>query len=331
MARPTVISSDETKVKADHPPKVAPINILRSPSRNYAGIQREILGAITQHLAPDEFSATGNEIVPGSLNFGLFIRPKFDPADVVMSHGLADKKYFLRRNRFTGERICNQLAHVLLPGEWLKRRLLAVDDLEIGAERLHVVGWPRLDALLATQRELAAVPRMPGSKPKVLWAPTHDYARRGEERVSMSSFPELQEFIPFFERHFDLAVSLHPRNRADKEPTHQALLDCDFVISDYGTLVYEAWALGKPVIFPHWLIGDRIRRYLRRSAEAHIFNERLGLHADSPQQIVDFVMDGAGMDERTSAFMADYLEPTYAGRSGQRVATLLRDLSAAPR
>ena len=133
--------------------------------------------------------------------------------------------------------------------------------------------------------------------------------------------------MPLFEEHFDLSVSLHPRNRDDKQPTQHSLLECDYVISDFGTMVYEAWALGKPVIFPHWLIGDRIKRHLRRTAEAHVFEERLGLHAASPQQIVDFVRDGAGIDARTAAFMDDYLAPEFAGRSGERVAAVLRDLA----
>ena len=133
-----------------------------------------------------------------------------------------------------------------------------------------------------------------------------------------------------FEKHFDFAMSLHPRNRKEKQPTQHGLLDCDYVISDFGTIVYEAWALGKPVIFPHWLIGDRIKQYQGKSAEAHIFHERLGMHADSPQQVIDFVMDGAGIDARTTAFMDNYLEPAYAGRSGERVASLLQSLSAPP-
>lgn len=310
---------------ASPPRPVAPINIVESPAENYAGVQRQILGAITKHLAPEEFSTSMDEVIPGALNFSLFMREKDQPADVVMSHGLADKKYFLRRD-LNRERVSNRLSHLLVPGEWLKRRLLAVRDLQVDPERIHVVGWPRLDVLLQTQRDLP--PRTPGSRPKVLWAPTHDFARRGEELYSLSSFPELQEFIPLFEQHFDLAVSLHPRNRSDKEPTNHSLLDCDYVISDFGTMVYEAWALGKPVIFPTWLIGDRIRRHLQKTAEAHVYNERLGLHADSPQQIVDFVMDGAGIDERTTAFMADYLDPAYTGCSGQRVASLLREFSA---
>ena len=307
----------------------ARINFVHTNSKNYAGIQQQLLDAITRHLAPGEYSTTVGERAPGSLNFSLFIRL---PADVVMSHGVADKNYFLRRDA-DGERISNRLAHVFVPGEWLKRRLLKRKDLELGRKRIHVVGWPRLDILLATQQEMPVVPRSPDARPKVLWAPTHDFARRGEESLSNSSYPELLEFVPMFEKHFDLAISLHPRNRKDKRPTQFSLLDCDYVISDFGTLVYEAWALGKPVIFPHWLIGDRIKRHLGESAEAFIFHKRLGLHADSPQQVIDFVMGGAGIDRRTSAFADDWLAPAHAGRSGERVAALLQSLSApgAPR
>jgi hypothetical protein len=300
------------------------INFVHAGSKNYAEVQRQILGAIRQHLAPAEFSTTVGKKAPGSLNFSLFIRL---PADVVMSHGLADKNYFLRKDE-DGERISNRLAHLFVPGKWLKRRLLRRKDLSIGAERIHVVGWPRLDVLLATHQQMPVVPRSPGARPKVLWAPTHDYVRHGEESYSKSSYPDLLQFIPMFEKHFDLATSLHPRNRKDKQPTQYGLLDCDYVISDFGTIVYEAWALGKPVIFPHWLIGDRIKRHLGKSAEAFIFHERLGLHADSPQQMIDFVMGGAGIDARTTAFLDDWLEPAYAGRSGERVAALLRSLSA---
>jgi hypothetical protein len=301
----------------------ARINIVHTASKNYAGVQQQLLGAITRHLEPEEFSTTVGQRAPDCLNFSLFIKL---PADVVMSHGLADKNYFLRKDE-NGERISNRLAHLLVPGEWLKRRLLRRDDLQVGADRIHVVGWPRLDILLQTQHDMPVVPRLPDARPKVLWAPTHDYARRGEDRASNSSYPELLEFVPMFEKHFDFAMSLHPRNRTNKQPTHHSLLDCDYVISDFGTIVYEAWALGKPVIFPHWLIGERIKTHLGKSADAHIFHERLGLHADNPQQMVDFVMDGAGIDARTAAFMDDWLSPDYAGRSGARVAELLQTLS----
>ena len=300
----------------------ARINLVRTESKNYAGVQQQILDAITRHLAPGEFSTTVGKLEPDSLNFSLFSRL---PTDVLMSHGLADKNYFLRKDA-DGKHISNRLEHLFVPGEWLKRRLLGRAGLQVDAERIHVVGWPRLDILLATQQEMPVMPRSPGARPKVLWAPTHDFVRHDEESYSKSSYPELLEFVPMFEKHFDFAISLHPRNRKDKQPTQYGLLDCDYVISDFGTIVYEAWALGKPVIFPHWLIGDRIKRHLGKAAEAFIFHERLGLHADSPQQMIDFVMEGAGIDARTTAFLDEWLAPEYAGRSGERVAALLRSL-----
>ncbi len=300
------------------------INQVHTRSKNYAGVQEQILGAITRHLPPEEVSSTVGTLAPGLLNFSLFI---LQPTEVLMSHGLADKKYFLRKDD-DGEYISNRLQHLLVPGEWLKRRLLKQKGLEVDAERIHVVGWPRLDALLAAQQEMAVVPRAPGARPKVLWAPTHDFARRGKDKDSLSSYPELLELVPMLEKHVDLSISLHPRNRKDKQPTQHSLLDCDYVISDFGTIVYEAWALGKPVIFPHWLIGDRIKRHLGHTAEALIFHERLGLHADRPQQMIDFVMDGASIDARTSVFLDDYLAPAHAGTSGARVATLLQSLAA---
>ena len=73
-----------------------------------------------------------------------------------MSHGVADKNYFLRKDD-DGEHISNRLSHLFVPGEWLKRRLLAAKKLDVGPERIHVVGWPRLDVLLAAQQEMPVV------------------------------------------------------------------------------------------------------------------------------------------------------------------------------
>ena len=301
----------------------ARINLVHTASANYAGVQDQILGAVTRHLEPGAFSTTVGAKAPGSLNFSLFI---LQPTDVLMSHCLADKNYFFRKDA-DGERISNRLSHLLVPGEWLKRRILKAKNLDVRPDQVHVVGWPRLDALFAAQRQRAAAGHEPGRRPRVLWAPTHDYARRGENRDSLSSYPELLEHVPMLEKHVDLSISLHPRNRTDKQPTQHSLVDCDYVISDFGTIVYEAWALGKPVIFPHWLIGDRITEHLGASAESHVFSQRLGLHADSPQQMVDFIRDGAGIDRRTTRFIDDYLARQYDGTSGARVASLLQSLA----
>src|SRR5690606_6964667 len=132
-----------------------------------------------------------------------------------------------------------------------------------------VVGWPRLDTLLAMQERYKADPARAAAsqrRKKILWAPTHDYARRGADNIPISSYPRFLEHIETLGSEFDVEVSLHPRNRPDKKPTAEKLIEADYVIADNGTLVYEAWCLGKPVVFPSWLLADTMKIYRRNSA-----------------------------------------------------------------
>jgi hypothetical protein len=216
-----------------------------------------------------------------------------------------------------------------VPGPWLKRKLLAFPELELTEARIHTVGWPRLDLL----REMSAAAARsallaPSARKRVLWAPTHDFAKRGDEQLSTSSYPAFQECLPELERDFEVEVSLHPRNRPNKTPTDVALIKADVVISDFGTLVYEAWALGKPVVFPRWLLGDRIQKYLPGSAEAHIFANDIGYHPNSLRELLDVLHGTPTIAPAVHAFMRDYLDNYETGCSGARVATVLRGLEA---
>jgi hypothetical protein len=304
------------------PAEPVPVHYSRSPSSNYAQIQDEIAGAVFAHLPQDAVISTPRGDVPDTLKFCLFIS---DPADVLMSHGLADKRYFHRRDPETGERMVNRFGHILVPGEWTKRRVLKGKGIELDRSRVHVVGWPRLDLLLERQREVDATDVPFGERrPRVRWAPTHDFKKRGPEQESTSTYPAFEAHLPALGEHADVEVSVHPRNRDDKTPTHDQLLWADFVVSDFGTMVYEAWALGKPVLFPAWILGDRIVRYMQHSTEAHIFREGIGLHPASIDELIDLVRSGeATPGADVTAFMAKYLDPSSYGRSGQLAAEVL--------
>lgn len=301
------------------------VNINATASKNYIGIQNQIQSAIARHLPASALTTSIGEYCDDALNLSLFIR---NSADVLMSHGVADKRYLFMRTDEVGDRLVNSFAHVLVPGAWLRRRLLACDDIELTPDRIHVVGWPRLDLLLDRHRAISAQdPPAAERRLRVLWAPTHDYRKRGVERRSTSSYPEFEQHLPILRERFDVQVSLHPRNRKDKQPTNGQLLWADCVISDFGTMVYEAWALGKPVIFPRWILSDRIQLYLEGSAEAHIFTRNLGLHPRSIDELVDMLTEmPRSLGPDVDAFLADYLEPRYLGRSGRRVAQILDDL-----
>lgn len=302
-----------------------PVHHVLDGARSYQGVQEQLLGLIDSQL-PGPPPTRGAHL-PGALNFCLFIRPQ---ADVVMSHGVADRNYLWTRDA-RGQRIANQRSHLLVPGQWLKRRLLASPSIQLGRDQVHVVGWPRLDVLASQLRPPSSRrmrdARLREGRPRVLWAPTHDGRTRGEAGLSTSSFPAFGNYLSALSRFAWVDVSVHPRNRTDRTPTGASLPMSDVVVADPGSTAYEAWALGKPVIFPRWLLTERIAERLPDSAEAHIVSERIGYHPESFDEFVDILRAGPVVGPEVQAFMDDYLEPAYFGRSSARVAEVLTRLA----
>jgi hypothetical protein len=306
------------------------IHFKLTTSRNYKGVQDQLLGLIKKHL-PAAAWTESEQYRKGALNFSLFIEQK---SDVLMSHGAADKNYHFRKgkNGRGAARLNHTLGrkHLLVPGPWLKRRITSSKVLAFSAAQVHVVGWPRLDLLFeeldAHEKSLSQVAGQ--CRKRILWAPTHDYYRQGTDDVSLSSYPEFEDYLPKLSERFDVGVSIHPRNRSDKTPTQSSLVEADVVISDFGTMVYEAIALGKQVIFPSWIIGDRIRQHLKHSAEHRIYSEKLGLHAESFEHLLEMIDAGTKLDARSREFFDDFLPPATYRRSGQLIADFL--LKTAP-
>lgn len=296
------------------------INFRKQVNKSYLQVQDNINQSICRHLLDDEHSNT-KCFKPGCLNISYFIRHE---ADVLMSHGVADKNYLSMRN--SGERMVNKFQHILVPGPWLKNKILNLQGCELNADQIHVVGWPRLDSLYR-ERTFYLERQKQSSPVRVLWAPTHDRRKRGIEKESTSSFPEFALYEKDMKSKYDYSVSVHPRNRDLKAPTSSSLVESDYVISDFGTMVYEAWALGIPVIFPRWILKDKITTYIKGSAEAFIFENNIGLHANSIEEVHMFIEQGYGIGDEVKQFMEDYLPEKYLGCSGEAIANLLRTLS----
>ena len=298
-----------------------PICFAINETQGYMAVQSQLFDIIDAHLP--EPPPRNVDYVPGALNFSVFIRKK---SDVVMSHGVADKNYFWSPDD-QGRRLASQREHLLVPGEWLKRRLLGSRSIDLDADQIHVVGWPRLDILI-DQVPTPSRRLFGEAKPRVLWAPTHNRRKRGETGRSTSSFPDFENYLRALSRFAWVDVSVHPRNRTDRTPTGASMPRADVVVADFGTTVYEAWALGKPVIFPRWLLADRIAEYMPSSAESYIFSHRIGYHPESFDEMVDLLRAGPVITADVREFMDDYLEPAYFGRSGKRVAQVLQELAA---
>jgi hypothetical protein len=110
------------------------------------------------------------------------------------------------------------------------------------------------------------------------------------DEIAPSSLPGFKTHVKNTAARYIFRVSLHPRNRSDRTPTGNQLVWSDVVISDFGTMVYEAWALGKPVLFPRWVID--VETLINRnplSAESYIYRNRIGLHPDSYEEMLEML------------------------------------------
>jgi len=295
------------------------INFLKTKKTSYEIVRQNINSQIIKHLDTKQVSESKNFKNKRVINFTLFIR---DEADVIMSHGVADKNYFSMRDN--NERLVNRFSHVLVPGPFLKKKLLDMPGVTVPEKNIHIVGWPRLDYLVTLKQSFSVYSKE--QKPTVLWAPTHDFRKRGDEKESTSSYPAFDAYTDKMGELFNYHLALHPRNRVNKEPTADLLVQSDFVISDFGTMVYEAWALGIPVIFPRWILKDRIVKYTKGSAEAYIFKKNIGLHANSFAELVEMINEGAPLGDDVCEFMEQYLPSELLGCSGERVAQVLSSI-----
>ncbi|WP_434566499.1 CDP-glycerol glycerophosphotransferase family protein [Vibrio chagasii] len=297
------------------------VNFKKNLNKSYQKVQKSISHPIAIHLDKKNFLST-SLYHPKCINFTYFIRQE---ADVLMSHGVADKNYLSMKD--TDGRMINKFEHIFVPGPWLKKKLLSLDGVKLSPEQIHVVGWPRLDVLLAQRKLYLKKSNVTEKKMNVLWAPTHDYRKRGAEKESTSSYPKFEEYTVEMSQKYHYTVALHPRNRKSKAATESSLSEADFVVSDFGTMVYEAWALGIPVIFPRWILKDRVIKYVKGSAEAYIFENNIGLHADSIEDVHRFISEGKPVGEDVKEFMQEYLPSEYLGQSGRLIAEKLSDIN----
>lgn len=309
---------------------VRPINFVRHSSPSYDKVQSQIFGLIRAELNGVEVSETVEERRDDAINFGVHIRlgrgewQKPMPLDVLMSHGLADKNYFLIMGQ-DGRRLINAYEHVLVAGKWFKDRLLRARWHPVPARRvkltrsqIHIAGWPRLDPLWVKQ----PMARAQGPV-RVLWAPSHNHS--GE----FSSYPAFERYLPRLLEEFEVRVSLHPSNRTDKTPTAGDLQWADVVITDFGTMLYEAWALGKCVIMPDWLFPEEMlkaRSSQKRSAEGYVYSHGIGNHAKDIEELCRMVAANEPPGRDVRVFMKRILAPEYRGTSARRVAELLTAL-----
>lgn len=350
------------------------INFCWGFGKTYPGVQKQIFELIESQLPPGVVTHTVEDAVQGAVNLSLFIRQGRElddahrvAADVILAHGIADKRYFFTQDSTTSLPLANEYEYLLVPGSWHMNRLIEGMyrrnphyQITVAQEQIKKVGWLRLDPLIA---ESAHKDDEPHHRLRVLWAPTHNVKPRSNEKsideIAPSSLPGFKVHVKQVAARYIFRVSLHPRNRSDRTPTGNQLVWSDVVISDFGTMVYEAWALGKPVIFPRWAIDiDTLITRNPLSAESYIYRNRIGLHPESLEEMLMMLdeiqskaigngfirlfkritriktrrkdlsdLRGPGVKE----FIAHYVDPTHQGKDAKRTADVLVEIAQLPR
>ena len=251
------------------------------------------------------------EVIPGSVNVCLFTT---DDGDVFMSHGIADKAY-------RDYRAISKYSHVFVSGPaWAKK--MANQGVK---GNVHKVGYPAMDCVFDIDGEPISE-----SSNNLVIAPTHT-----NSLSCYSWFKENLEAIyagsgGFFN---ETILSPHPFDELRERRTVDEILDASVVVADTGSTVYEAWALGKPVVFPDWVIrndrGSGLSALRRGTFEWEIYHSDIGRHAHTLGQFF-YMLDEAqrdGITQEEKAFIEDIFPEAYRGRSAQIAADTLKEIA----
>lgn len=280
------------------------INFCMAPGGPYRSICESITDPIREHLPDSVIYPTEQS---GATNVGFFVTQT--KCQAFIPHGIADKNY---RN---ADKV-KTFEHIFVSGPAWVDKLVKQG---VPRDKILVGGYTKLDPIFQGKYEQTR--RTFGV---ILYAPTHGAI----PEISLAG--RFEQYLPQLEKYYTVIHSPHPAQvtgqKSEGQVTMQALVDADIVITDAGSLVYEAWALGKPVVFPSWLTKEGVCRYFPGSFEEQIYREEIGYHAKDYDGMMRCVKQAAllGMDDRTTDFIEQIFPTELRGRSGEVTADLLR-------
>ena len=238
------------------------------------------------------------------------------PNDVFISHGIGDKDYW------TAKKI-KAFNYAFVPGPTWEARMRATGY----KGEIFVVGYTKLDPIFQGKYE-----KTKRDKPYIAWLPTHGYSNKHRGR---SSYPQFLQDIPQIPLNiYDLCQGMHPTTKLHscqkQVPTMQELVDADVVIADAGSTLYEAWAVGKPVIFPDWICKkDVLGHFGPDNLEYKIYKEGIGYHAKDMAHMLQLIEVALkdGMGEREKEFIEGIFPGSLRGTAGKTAADALIEIS----
>jgi hypothetical protein len=227
---------------------------------------------------------------------------------VFISHGIADKNW---RNL----KSVDKFNYIVVSGYAWKDKMIKQG---LNEDRIFVGGYPKLDYIVNKKKQ--------SDKKIILWCPTHNMNPNSNFRVS--SYPFLNWYLNKIPSEFEVAISEHPANKTSRKSTTDKLIEADVVIADTGSTLYESWILGKPVVFPDWIIKDSILKAYPNSFEYEIFSKKIGYHANNIEEMISLIYKAfkIGIDENTQSFIEGILPESLRGNSGKTIAEFLKNI-----
>jgi hypothetical protein len=238
------------------------------------------------------------------------------PNDVFFSHGIGDKNYWI------GKRI-DKFKYACCPGPaWEKR----MRDTGYKGE-IFITGYTKLDPLINGEYTITK-----RDKPYIVWAPSHGYNNKNKGR---SSYPFFKKYLSQISKNYEVGTGLHPTSRMNigkkQNPTMQELIDADVVIADAGSTLYEAWILGKPVIFPDWICSKDVLDHFKKDPdnfEYQIYKKKIGYHARDIKhlnKLIDIALQD-GMRDEEKDFIEQICPTKLRGKAGEKTAKVLKEI-----
>jgi CDP-glycerol glycerophosphotransferase (TagB/SpsB family) len=274
----------------------------------YNNVLDSIIDPIIKYL-PDATKLIGFK--EGQINVCFFIEVKKRNV-VFMSHGMGDKGWR------DGRKVKNY-DYVCVSGPAWKEKLI---NQGVDGRKVLVNGYTKLDPIFQNYERLTKT----NNKIRVVYAPTHNTNLANPK--SISSYPRMMEYLETVPGDIELIISAHPYNN-NGVITFDSFKWADVIISDCSSIIYEAFALGIPVVFPDWLVKDNILRRCPGSFTEKIYTDDIGYHAADIKQLWELVWeaDSYGLNNRAKEFIERIFPLKLRGNSGRVTAEILLRLA----
>ncbi len=286
------------------------INFCYPQAVMYDKVHDIVVGEIIKHLSEEDYKVSKAKRKWDAECLNVLLSSYGQPANsksIYLPHGISDK------GTRTGRTMKKYGMTMVSSKAWQDK--LVSQGLE--RSRALIGGWPKLDPLFNNPQPR---PDEYEGKIVVLWAPTHT----NDSKSSYHAMNDCQSWPD------DIVMikSPHPYDRRrlnmeSIEPTMWDLVHADVVISDASSIIYEAWILGKPVIFPSWYCKPRtLKSAPPVSYNRNIYEQEIGLHAKSKKHIIDLVYQSQEepLDPRAVKIAEEVLPVELRGNSGAATA-----------